>query len=96
MSKNMLAQYDYSYFSLPSSAFTTPPLFYLNFSTPAAPETGALGWRENMLHDGAPTESSAPAALFPPGRASNSPFSQRPSASVFGVDPPRPPREGYE
>lgn len=94
----ILMHSSYSYFNLPSSALVTPPLL-LNFSNPSASDNRdfeALGWSRSMPQDGVPTESSHSNSFFTSRRASRSRFSQRPTGTLFGVDPPRPPREGYE
>ncbi|KAG5917553.1 hypothetical protein E4U61_002599 [Claviceps capensis] len=88
-----------NYFSLPSSALVTPPLLLLNFSNPSASDNRdfeALGWSRNMPQDRAATESSHSNSYFISRRASRSRFSQHLTGPLFGVDPPRPPREGYE
>ncbi|KAG6312401.1 hypothetical protein E4U22_001839 [Claviceps purpurea] len=87
-----------SYFNLPSTALVTPPLC-LNYSNPSASDIRdfeALGWSRNMPQDRAPMESSSFNSIFTSRRTSRSRFSQRPTGPLFGVDPPRPPREGYE
>ncbi|KAG6092874.1 hypothetical protein E4U30_004857 [Claviceps sp. LM220 group G6] len=89
---------NYSYFNLPSTALVTPPLL-LNFSNPSASDDRdfqALGWSRNMPRDKERKEASNSNSFFTSRRTSRSKFSQRHTGPLFGVDPPRPPREGYE
>lgn len=97
-----------SYFNLPFQTLSTPSLFYLTFPTPP-PDTSdatAFGWRRMMADDGASSASAllahsrsyqqgSGAKLTPAGSAA----AHHPAASPppsFGVDPPRPPRDGFE
>jgi hypothetical protein len=89
----------HSYFNLSSLNFATPPLFYLALAAPASePEDGqTVAWRRSIPDDRANTESSSPAASpYMPGLLAKGHISQLNSPSVFGVDPPRPAREGFE
>lgn len=97
-SKMILTVRHDSYFNLPFQSFSTPPLFYLTFPSPTAEPGGrGQGWRRHMPEDGANTTSSSSViSPFMPHHITQDQVSQLPSTSVFGVDPPRPPREGYE
>ncbi|KAL7787503.1 hypothetical protein V8C37DRAFT_404844 [Trichoderma ceciliae] len=86
---------DANYFDLSVRSLPGPPFLLLTFATPSNgvyEPPRSTPW-ERAMQDGAFTNSTSPA-----GSAGDRPRVDSSSASTskFGVDPPRPPREGYE
>ncbi|KAK5987938.1 hypothetical protein PT974_12074 [Cladobotryum mycophilum] len=86
------AHYHDSYFDLPFHSSSNPSFLFFSFAGPPADaaETPRPGTWQRVMQDGAFTNTSS---------AANSAMSRGPrdsSVTAFGVDPPRPPREGYD
>ncbi|KAK3190910.1 hypothetical protein K4F52_003227 [Lecanicillium sp. MT-2017a] len=88
-----------NYFDLPLQALSSvSPLFFINVATPVSKKVIEAPryqpWRR-LNPDGATTPAPSPAHSAPAQPNAATPSDQNLIAS-YGVDPPRPPRDGYE
>ncbi|PTB42959.1 uncharacterized protein TrAFT101_001529 [Trichoderma asperellum] len=88
------ASQDANYFDI-SAPSPGPPFLFLTFAAPsnnAYEPPRSTPW-ERAMQDGAFTNSTSPSGSAVDRQRVNSLSA---TTSKFGVDPPRPPREGYE
>lgn len=92
MYSNKYPNLNCSYFDLPLRHPPPPPLLFFTYSSPsenATPRPTDNRWNRAMPHDSLSTSS-------PNDSISRRSMNGFPHVSTYGVDPPRPPQEGFE